>query len=347
MTAAPPPRSSVGGGRGSSRVLFLAAVASFSGAALGPAIVRAVARAETRARLDGLAASSGACGRPIDVAAVASRRARLGAVLASWQTVGGCGAGSATGIGGVKWIGRGVRGGLFSVQCQGNYTRFGNGYSFSLQNQITTDVSEKWNLGVVVPYLYKYLNDPYGLRFDLSNQGLGDVNGLVTRRFGPINATSVTLSVGFPTGTSGAEYEGNQLPQDRQLGAGEISGALLVDHTMDNLWGPVVLGGVVSYPGQENESQNYRSPSGTLYGYAGYLLGPLVPALGVSATGFLTKDRDRGQENPDRPPYLAAVNASLEFSTDWVAFLAGFSLPFSTGGLQPWTAGLGFSFAPF
>src|SRR5688572_25136530 len=40
---------------------------------------------------------------------VGERARALGPALASWQTIGGCGAGSATGAGaGVKWVGRGV-----------------------------------------------------------------------------------------------------------------------------------------------------------------------------------------------------------------------------------------------
>jgi hypothetical protein len=42
-----------------------------------------------------------------------------------------------------------------------------------------------------------------------------------------------------------------------------------------------------------------------------------------------------------------AANASLEWSNDWFAVLAGVSQPFWTGGRQPWTAGLGFALAPF
>ena len=54
------------------------------------------------------------------------RRPRWGRALASWQTVGGCGAGASTGnAAGVKWIGRSVTGGLFGVQCQVTYTRLG------------------------------------------------------------------------------------------------------------------------------------------------------------------------------------------------------------------------------
>jgi hypothetical protein len=44
---------------------------------------------------------------------------------------------------------------------------------------------------------------------------------------------------------------------------------------------------------------------------------------------------------------MVAANTSLEWSTDWLAILAGVSLPYSPRGLEPWTAGLGFAIAPF
>jgi len=315
--------------------------------AMGPLLARARAGREAGGRL-----------ARIDTAAVACAAdapwfpERAGAPLASWATVGGCGAGSATGIGGVKWIGRIVRGGLFQVQCQANYLRLSDGSSYTVNNQITTDIGEKWNAGVVVPYLYKSIEDPLMLRefhagFDISNAGLGDINLLLTRRFGAINDTNVTASVGLPTGTHDAMIDNvNYLPQDRQLGAGKVSAGLLVDHVIDNIWGPVVIGGAVNYPGGQNDLENYRAPSASLYGYAGYLMGPLVPALGLSATAFRDHDRDRGQDS-DRALAMAALNGSLEWSNPWVAVLAGFSLPYSRNGLEPWTLGLGLAFAPF
>src|SRR6202008_418693 len=51
--------------------------------------------------------------------------------LASWQTVGGCGAGASSGTGaGVKWVGRNVSGGLFHVECQANYVKTTYGYNY-------------------------------------------------------------------------------------------------------------------------------------------------------------------------------------------------------------------------
>ena len=280
------------------------------------------------------------------------RARHLAARTASWQSVGGCGAGSSTGIGGIKWVGRNVSGGLFNVQTQGNYTRLDDGYAFALQNQITAPVGERWNLGVMVPYLYKFVRDPGGLAlfdmgYDVSNSGLGDVNLMLGRKFGAIGATTVTGSLGLPTGTHQAKAKDDLLRQDRQLGAGRYSGGLLVDHVMDNIWGPVVLGGSLVYPGGTNDLDNYRAPSASTYAYAGYLLGPLVPALGVSATYYRGQDRDRGMPSETRPPWLVSANASLEWSTDWVAFLVGASVPYHTTGLQPFTVGAGLALSPF
>jgi hypothetical protein len=286
--------------------------------------------------------------------APARRAARLGALLASWETIGGCGAGSSVGTGGIKWIGRNVSGGLLGVQVQANFTpahdyqsHSSTGFGYVVLNQVGTDVGQKWRVGVIIPYVYKFMKNPVALGFDVSNRGLGDINALVTRRLGAINDTAVTLSIGFPTGTYDAGLSpGSPFTQDRQLGAGTFSGTALVDHTIDNTWGPSVLGGVLSYPGGENAIKNYRSPYATVYAFAGYLLGPFVPAAGLSATRYWDHDRDATVPS-GRPMTLAAVNTSIEWSNSYVALLAGFSQPFSQNGLEPWTAGLGVSVAPF
>ena len=277
---------------------------------------------------------------------VRSRR-QLHTRLASWQTIGGCGAGSAAGIGGIKWIGRNVSGGLVNLQSQGSYTRYGDGHVYALNNQLTAPLSDAVTIGVIVPYLYKWLDDPLRVRVDYSNQGVGDVNGLITWKLGAIRATAITLSVGVPTGTYDAGTGAYIFPQDRQLGAGKYSGSLMIDHTFDNIWGPAVLGAVGAYPGGENSIKNYRAPSATAYGYVGYLLGPFVPAVGLSGTVYQGPDRDVGLASDARANALVAGNASLEWSTDWLAILAGVSLPYSQRGLEPWTAGIGFAVAPF
>jgi hypothetical protein len=328
------------------RTPALVLAASLVATAAVPLVKQACARRELERRL--------ASARPATLDALfATATMPADELLASWQAVGGCGAGSATGIGGIKWIGRNVSGGLVHVQSQGNYTRLSGGYSFALQNQLTADLGPKWNVGVVVPFLYKWIDNYAATGYALSNGGLGDVNLLLSRRLGAINDTTLTLSLGAPTGTHEAncQLSANQvpincLPQDRQLGTGTFSGALLLEHTVDNLWGPLVYGGTVGYPGVENSIHNYRAPSASLYGYAGYLMGPLVPAFGLSVTQFLGHDRDNGFDT-ERGMTMLAANGSLEWANAWVAVLIGVSVPFSQQGMEPWTAGLGLAFAPF
>jgi hypothetical protein len=293
-----------------------------------------------------------------------ARLDRLGPLLASWQTVGGCGAGSSTGTGGgIKWVGRNVSGGLFHVEEQGSYLHTDYGYNYISTSLITHDLDPNWNVGVSIPYLYKFMRNPYGLGVDVINQGPGDIALLLTRKLGAIHDWSTTLSIGAPTGTHDAYFRtmDNILPQDRQLGLGPhtttfVTASLLVDHTIDRSWGLTVIGGTANWRGGTNELQSYRAPNASLYAYSGYLIGPLVPALGLSVTGATGHDSDRGMEQTT-PLFLAAVNASVEWSNDWLAIILGGSLPYgytnsvqglpASWALAPWTVALGMAFAPF
>ena len=289
----------------------------------------------------------------------------IGPWLSSWQTVGGCGAGSATGAGaGVKWIGRGVRGGLFNITEQATYTRINtNGkieHHSVFSTLLTRDIGEKWLVGVSVPFVYKYLNDPYDLDIDISNGGVGDISVQATRRFGAINDTIVTAALGIPTGTYDAQYRLQYLRGYQQLGFGKVTGSLLVDHIFDQVWGVAVVGGLASWRGGQNRLDNYRSPSGTGYGYVGYFLGPFVPAVGLALTGFPAHDRDLTQ--PERTGlFSAAGSASVEWSNDYVAVLLSAVLPYqydgfykdangnprSPWGFGSWMVGLGVAVSPF
>lgn len=332
-------------------------------AALSPAFRTWQLRREMNARFDKLVAGLE------DVAdckldpIVSLRVERLSPWLASWETIGGCGAGSTGGAGTVKWIGRNTTGGFFQDITQANYIQFGDGYNLIFTTQVTKDIDDRWNVGVLVPFAYKRYNDYMGLPVDIANVGFADVNLLGTYRFGSIRDTSLTLSLGLPSGTHDARYKNDLLTQEKQLGPGRINGALTLDHTIDETWGLIVLGGLASWRGGENELGNYRAPFASAYGYAGYFLGPFVPSLGVAVSGYLNPDRDRGVDQ-DVPLLLASANASLEWSNDWLAVLLGFSLPIglyakkaemlgglkpaqSSTGIQPWTAALGVSVSPF
>jgi hypothetical protein len=326
---------------------------------------RAAAAAPTDA--DASARAMACAGAPDPALLV--RVAELGPLLASWQTIGGCGAGSATGGGaGIKWVGRGVRGGLFNVLEQGSYTEThigmqGNRERHTVDNTlITRDIGDKWNVGVNIPLVYKYFDDYRNGGIDVSNGGLGDMSVQGTRKLGNINDTMVTAVLGLPTGTYREFYKGRALEQHQQLGFGEFTGSLLLDHTMDRGWGLIVLGGLASYRGGENKIQSYRAPSATGYAYTGYYLGPFVPVLGLGVTGFTGHDRSINEEVASAL-FSVAANASLEWSNDWFALLIGASVPYqydgynhdpvrmdvpkSPWGFGSWSVGLGLAVSPF
>jgi len=290
---------------------------------------------------------------------VSLRVSALEGVLSSWETIGGCGAGSSNGAGGgIKWIGHSVTGGLFQLQTLGTYTHLRDGYNLSLSTQISRDLGEKWNVGLSVPLLYKYYRDIYSLPVDVSNSGVGDVAAFLTRRFGEINDTSLTLLVAAPTGASDARFRTILLTQDKQLGIGKVNGTLTLDHTIDETWGLIVLGGSFGYRGGKNEFGSYRAPVGVVYGYTGYFKGPWVPSLGLSVAHFFGVDLDRGLPQEVKL-WVVTGTLAVEWSNEWLAILGGVSLPAgfanrgtvggarSSGALQPWTAGIGFTISPF
>ena len=301
-------------------------------------IARGLDAARIAARVDALGgrlATGGAQTTARDCGAGA--RAALGPApasspaLASWQTVGGCGAGASTGTGGgVKWIGRHVKGGLLNLECQASYIDMPYGYNFIGNTMMSGALSDRSSLAVSVPYLYKYMRDPYAVNVDLANKGPGDVSASVTHKLGATRNWLVSASVGVPTGVHDQMFRTEMLPQDRQLGLGKPSAQLVVDHVTDELWGVWVVGSSISWRGTKNEYGSSRAPAGSVYGHAAYLLGAFAPSIGLTMTGFVGKDFDRLQEQA-MPRAVVAPSFSLEWSADWIAFLANVTTPYEYG----------------
>ena len=78
-----------------------------------------IARRRLVARLARLERAPGATCAALDEATLSPLR--LGPLLASWETIGGCGAGGGTNGAGVRWIGRNTTGGLFQLISLNNY----------------------------------------------------------------------------------------------------------------------------------------------------------------------------------------------------------------------------------
>lgn len=348
------------------------AVAIVGTAALYPTVERRWAAERTASRLTLIERNAGdACVIAVDDGnnRLSLRAQRLGPLLSSWETVGGCGAGGSGSGAAIKWIGRNVHGGLFNVIQTTGYLNlyndpksqdFHGGYNISSTTQISRDLSEKWVAGVILPYTYKFYRDykPNELaltKHDVSNGGLGDMSVMLIRKFGEINDTIATLSVGLPTGEANAivPSEGSPLSQEKQLGFGRPNASLALDHVFDEIWGLFVMGGTASYRGGRNKNESYRAPSANAYSYVGYYAGPFVPSLGVTVTGFSAHDEDINARQ-NTPLVTVSPTAAVEWSSDYVAILLGGSLPFGTARINdnkpfllPWTVSLGISVSPF
>jgi len=333
--------------------------ACFCALAAYPAARRMLESQRAAQRLDRLEESAAklAGGEVVPSLPLSPRARRLSALLESWESVGGCGAGASVGTGGaLKWIGRNVTGGAFHTELQGDYVNVAYGYNVVASAFVSKDLTPTWTVGVIAPYLYKFIRDPYGLGINLQNQGLGDVNLLGTAHLGRINDWIATVLVGLPTGTHTVMFRNVTLPQDQQMGLGEPTATAIVDHPIDKDWGLILLGGAASWRGGRNELQSYRAPSASLYGYVAYTIGPFMPALGLSATGFTAHDESQAVVQAT-PLFSAAATASVEWASDSVAVLVGASLPYgytdSVNGAPPtwavgaWLVGAGVAVAPF
>src|ERR1041384_2047027 len=112
---------------------------AFATCAAYPALTRLVAAHRAASAVERASATHGAQTRRASREAELSLRVeRLDGLLASWQTVGGCGAGTSTSSGGgLKWIGHSVSGGLFSLQTQASYSHLNDGYVLTFNTQIS------------------------------------------------------------------------------------------------------------------------------------------------------------------------------------------------------------------
>lgn len=352
----------------------LMAVVIVGSATFYPKVARRRAAQRAAARLAFVERSAGdasaVAAREEAATALSLRVRRLVPLLSSWETVGGCGAGGSGSGAAIKWVGRGVHGGLFNViQTTGYlnlYTRptsqdfAGGGYNLNSTTQISADLNEKWAAGVIIPYSYKVYNNyrplpDVPIRRDITNGGLGDMSLMVIRKLGAINDTLATLTVGLPTGVANAQVpsEGSPLSQEKQLGFARPNATLSLDHVFDEIWGLFLVGGSGSYRGGRNKYDSYRAPSASAYSYVGFYAGPFVPSLGLAATGFSAHDEDIN--SPQNTPLLTITPiASVEWSSDYVALLLAGSVPYGTlpitgskNILLPWTISLGIFVSPF
>jgi hypothetical protein len=310
------------------------------------AIVPAVQRLRARRALDLTAAV-------VSPAVNLAVRLPVQAPLASWATVGGCGAGgsSASGPGGgIQWVGRNVRGGLVDSQVLTTQT-FANGNLFTaVATRLGTTLTPRFGLALNVPILYKAGEvTVLGATKTARLSGFGDLSLELSYKLDAIGTHQLMLVGSAPTGSHDAVRQGIVLPQHLQLGSGVPGATAQYQQTRDQDWGLVLLGATANYGGWENSIGDARAPSATAYGYAGYILGRWVPSAGLTVFGKPYHDRERGADRPDRndPLFMVVPSLSLEWSSDWIALLPAATMGLSYNGLESVSVGIGISSSLF
>jgi hypothetical protein len=318
--------------------------------ALTPAIDRVRAARAAKERLAAVvSAGTATCAGQ----SLAVRLADRGPLLASWQTVGGCGAGggsaSAPG-GGIKWVGRNVTGGLVDSMALVTSTYARNNRFTTVLARFSASPAPRWGVALNVPVLYKGGDvTVLGATRRAGLAGFGDLSVEASYKLGAIRSHQLSLFAALPTGSSDAVRQGVVLPQHLQLGSGVPGVTVQYEHTQDHDWGLVLLGGTATYAGWTNGIGDFRSPSATAYAHAGYLLGPWVPSAGLTLFAKPTHDRERFADRPHDidPLFLVAPSLGLEWSTSWIAVLPAATLALSYKGLESVSFGIGVSSSLF
>ncbi len=273
--------------------------------------------------------------------------------LASWSAIGGCGAGggSASGPGGnIQWIGRNVTGGLVDAQVLTSFTTADANQFTAIASRLRTALGPHLGLALNVPVLHKAGQvSVLGTTKDANIAGFGDVSLELAGKLGRIGQHQFMLTTSLPTGASDAVRQGVILPQHLQLGSGGVGVTGQYQHTRDQDWGLIVAGVTTSWNGPENRLGDFRAPSATAYGHAGYLLGALVPAVGLTLFGKLSHDRERGADRPaaEDPRLVVVPSLSCEWANDWIALLPAATFGVSAQGWESLSVGIGIASSLF
>jgi hypothetical protein len=329
--------------------LPLAAALALTALALVPALDRARARGQVSRGLPPAAARGG---DPLTGGVTLAPLPAGAGTLASWASVGGCGAAgsSASGPGGgIQWVGRQVTGGLVDVQSLTTQT-FSHGNLFGALSTRLGTTGARFGAALNVPILYKAGEvTVLGATKTARISGFGDLSLELSMKLDAIGAHRLMLLALLPTGAHDAVRQGVVLPQHLQLGSGVPGATTHYQQTRDQDWGLVLLGATATYPGGENSIGDQRAPSATAYGYVGYIAGRLVPSAGLTLFGKPVHDRERGAPRPDHldPLMMIVPSIGVEWSSDWIALLPAATLGVSYNGLESVSLGLGISSSLF
>jgi hypothetical protein len=295
-------------------VAFLAAI-------LFPVVSRSIERSSKLARIDALTERASFDGRTPAPTDLLLSLDPVEPELASWGNIGGCGVNGAGGGGGARWIGRRTGGAPIEYEALGSHSAGEDLTTNSITFKVTGDVPGRLNVGFQVPYLANSKHPeppvPPGMPDPIRTFGFGDLTLLATRQFGMEGDTSASITLGLPTAEYDRVIEGNAVDYDAQLGTGVTTFGLTAEHSLNNDWGPVILGGGYNYGGGTNDIGNKRGSSLTMYCYAGYRTEMMVHSVGANLSIPLSDDENQGNVVEGQSPFLLTLQYGLEWSVTY------------------------------
>jgi hypothetical protein len=164
------------------------------------------------------------------------------APLTPWASIGGCGAGGSGGAGGgnIKWIGRGITGGLLDIQTLSNLEISQSRRNIAFTPRFTIRPTYTTQLAVTVPVLSKTGQFQPAAQLPATTYitgGIGDVMVDFSKSLGMSGEYSLMVSLTMPTGQydikRGVQESPDLLSNMLQLGTGVYAASLGLNYIRD------------------------------------------------------------------------------------------------------------------
>jgi hypothetical protein len=198
--------------------------------------------------------------------------------LLPWLNIGGCGAGGSGGLGGgnIKWIGRGVSGGLLEVQSITSVEVGQTRRNFASMQRLSFKPTYASSIALSIPVLSKMAQFQPQTNLPSRTEVTGGVGDLLldySRSFGSIGQYSLMASLTLPTGQydikrgeeTGKQYLSNML----QLGGGIYAASLGLCYSKDFDRGILIADFLATHPFEINFSgrSKYNDEASGGWGY--------------------------------------------------------------------------------
>jgi hypothetical protein len=199
-------------------------------------------------------------------------------LLMPWQSIGGCGAGGSGGLGGgnIKWVGRGVSGGILDVQSIASVEISQARRNLAFMHRFAVKPTYSSLLALSVPVLSKTARFQPQTNLPSRTEVTGGIGDLIldfSQTFGSIGQYSFMATLMFPTGQydikrgeeTGEQYLSNIL----QLGGGVYAASIGLNYTRDFDKGILIADFLATHPFVLNVSgkSSYNDEAAGGWGY--------------------------------------------------------------------------------